>query len=41
MGLIDSIKKEANKTFTKIQSTQEMEIEGILNSLHYLDKKME
>ena len=40
MGLIDSIKKEANKTFTKTQSTQEVEIEGILNSLHYLDKNI-
>ena len=27
MGIVDDIKKDADKTFTKIQSTQEKEIE--------------
>ena len=41
MGLLDEIKKEAKKTFTRIQSTQETELEHKLNSLHYLDKNIE
>ena len=32
MGLLDEIKKEAKKTFTRIQSTQETELEHKLNS---------
>ena len=31
MGIIDDIKKDADKTFTKVQSTQEKEIEQMLN----------
>lgn len=38
MGIIDDIKKDADKTFTKVQSTQEKEIEQMLNGLFYLDK---
>lgn len=38
MGLIDEIRKEASGNFTKLQSTEEEQIEKLLNSLFYLDK---
>ena len=34
MGIVDDIKKDADKTFTKIQSTQEKEIEQMKTSWH-------
>lgn len=41
MGIIDAIKKEADGNRTKIQSSQEAELEQKLNALHYLDKDIE
>jgi len=41
MGLIDSIKKEAQGNRTKIQSTEAAKLEKILNNLFYLDKNIE
>lgn len=41
MGLIDSIKKEAQGNRTKIQSTDAAELEKILNRTFYLDKNIE
>lgn len=41
MGLLDDIKKEADTNRTKIQTSEEQEVEHILNSLHYLDKDIE
>lgn len=41
MGLIDSLKNEAHKNFTKIESTQDRELETKLNKLHYLEKDIE
>lgn len=38
MGLMDEIRKEASGNFTKLQSTEEEQIEKLLNSLFYLDK---
>lgn len=38
MGLMDEIKREAEGNRTKIQSSQEAELEHKLNALHYLDK---
>lgn len=38
MGLIDDIKREADGNRTAIQSTEEKQIEQLLNSLFYLDK---
>lgn len=38
MGILDDIKKDANKNMTKIQSSAESEMEHKLNALHYLDK---
>lgn len=38
MGLLENIKNEADGNFTKIQSSEEAEIEQVLNSLHYLEK---
>lgn len=40
MGLIDDIKKEADRNGTKLQSTEEQKIEQLLNSLFYLDKNI-
>ena len=40
MGLMDEIKKEADGNRTKIQSSQEAEMEHKLNALHYLDKNI-
>ena len=40
MGLMDEIKKEAEGNRTKIQSSQEAELEHKLNALHYLDKNI-
>lgn len=40
MGLLDEIKKEAEGNRTKIQSSQEAEMEHKLNALHYLDKNI-
>lgn len=40
MGLIDEIKREAEGNRTKIQSSQEAELEHKLNVLHYLDKNI-
>lgn len=41
MGLIDSIKKEAQGNRTKIQSTDAAALEKILNRTFYLDKNIE
>ena len=38
MGLMDEIRKEASGNFTKLQNTEEEQIEKLLNSLFYLDK---
>ena len=38
MGLLDEIKKDAEGNRTKIQSSQELELEQKLNKLFYLDK---
>ena len=38
MGLLDDIKKEAEGNRTKIQKSEEKDIEHLLNSLFYLDK---
>ena len=38
MGLMDEIRKEASGNFTKLQSTEEEQIEKLLNSLFYLYK---
>jgi hypothetical protein len=38
MGLMDEIRKEASGNFTKLQSTEEEQIEKLLNRLFYLDK---
>lgn len=38
MGLLDNIKNDADKNFTKIQTDEERDIEQVLNSLHYLEK---
>lgn len=38
MGLIDDIKREADSNRTIIQSTEEKQIEQMLNNLFYLDK---
>lgn len=38
MGLMESIKKDAQNTFTEIKSTEEEHIEHILNELFYLEK---
>lgn len=38
MGLLDDIKKEAGGNRTKIQKSDEKDIEHLLNSLFYLDK---
>lgn len=38
MGLMESIKRDAQGTFTKIQSTEEEHIEHMLNELFYLEK---
>lgn len=35
MGLLEDIKKDAEKSFTKIQSTEEQQIEHMLNGLFY------
>lgn len=40
MGVMEDIKKDAGKTFTKIQSTEEQKIEQMLNGLFYLDKNI-
>lgn len=40
MGLLEEIKKEADKSFTKIQSTEEKQIEKMLNGLFYLEKNI-
>jgi hypothetical protein len=40
-SLMDSIKKQANKNGTKIQTSQDAELEKILNRLFYLDKNVE
>lgn len=40
MGLLDEIKKEADGNRTKIQSSQEAELEHKLNALFYLDKNI-
>lgn len=41
MGILKDIKKDADKSFTKIQSDEERFIETELNKLFYLDKKIE
>lgn len=41
MGLVDSIKKEAQGNKTKIQSSDAMQLEKILNATLYLDKNVE
>lgn len=38
MGIIDEIKKNANKNGTKIQSSESLKLEKILNRMFYLDK---
>lgn len=40
MGLMDEIKREAEGNRTKIQSSQEIELEHKLNALFYLDKNI-
>lgn len=40
MGLIENIKKEAEKNRTVIQNSQELELEQKLNRLFYLDKNI-
>lgn len=40
MGLMESIKKDAQNTFTEIKSTEEEHIEHMLNELFYLDKNI-
>lgn len=41
MGLIDNIKNDAAKNGTKIQSSEEAKLEGILNKMFYLPKDIE
>lgn len=41
MGLIENIKKDATKTGTKVQSSEEAKLEGIFNQMFYLDKNIE
>lgn len=41
LKLIDEIKKDAIKSRSKIQTSEERELEGKLNRLFYLDKKIE
>ena len=41
MGLLDQIKQEADKSGTKIQSTEEQQMEAKLNKLFYLEKDVE
>lgn len=41
MGLVDSIKKEAQGNRTKIQSTDAAALEKIFNAMFYLDKNIE
>lgn len=41
MGLIDEIKKGAEKNGTKIQSTKEQELEKIFNKMFYLEKNID
>lgn len=41
MGLIDSIKRDANKNRTKVQSSEASDLEKILNKLFYLSKNIE
>lgn len=41
MGLVDSIKKQAQSNRTKIQSTDAAALEKILNNTFYLDKNIE
>lgn len=41
MGLVDSIKKEAQGNRTKIQSSDATQLEKILNAAFYLDKNVE
>ena len=41
MGLVDSIKKQAQNNRTKIQSTDAAALEKILNNTFYLDKNIE
>lgn len=41
MGLLDQIKQEADKNGTKIQSTEEQQMEAKLNKLFYLEKDVE
>ena len=40
MGLMESIKKDAQNTFTEIKSTEEEHIEHMLDELFYLDKNI-
>lgn len=41
MGLVDSIKKEAQSNRTKIQSSDAAQLEKIFNAMFYLDKNIE
>ena len=41
MGLLDEIKREADGNRTKLNSTEEQEVEKVLNSLFYLDKNID
>lgn len=41
MGLIDNIKKDATRTGTKVQSSEDAKLEGILNKMFYLPKDIE
>lgn len=41
MGLIDNIRKDATKTGSKIQTSEDARLEAILNKLFYLDKDIE
>lgn len=41
MGIIDSIKKDANKTGIKIQTSEAQKLETLFNKMFYLDKNVE
>ena len=41
MGIINDIKNDAVKTGTKVQSSENAKLEGILNKIFYLPKNIE
>ena len=40
MGILEDIKKDAIQTGTKLQTSEERDIEELLNNLFYLDKNI-